>query len=391
MRTSAPMPWVVATFTAAITAQGYSTDFETFTASATGTPCAGQDGFYVPAVTGTIDGAIYTYAGNSLGILPNPNGGANFYAGVSAGGTAFARSQRTLTLPTGRILIEYDVACNFVGTVTPTQNIGSVSFQPSATNAHVNFLARWSSLVFPPTSWNADFVLGPSPTAGTQGPVADPAFQNLALGVWHHWGITVDLVAGVYVDFRITNGVSGITTVYIPPTPLALPGQGLGAGATDFRLFTGGTAAGNVFAVDNLRITYGAEYTQFGTGCPGALGVPSLTATSLPVLGSTLSVTIGNLPVSIAIMITGFSNTLLSGAIPLPFPLAGLGFPGCDLLVDSVSTQTLVGAGNAATWTLGIPSTATLLGAELFNQAGSLDPGPSFLAFSNGGRARLGL
>ena len=72
--------------------------------------------------------------------------------------------------------MEFDVACNYVGTPTPTQNIGSISFQPSATNAHVNLLARWSSLVLPPTSWSADYVLGPNSTAGVQTTFPDPAF-----------------------------------------------------------------------------------------------------------------------------------------------------------------------------------------------------------------------
>src|SRR5688572_3197243 len=91
---------------ASLTAQGYSTDFETFVAAPAGTACAGQDGFYIPAVTGSIDGAIYTYAGNTLGLAQNPFGGANFWGGLSAGGTAFARSQRALTLPTGLIYVE---------------------------------------------------------------------------------------------------------------------------------------------------------------------------------------------------------------------------------------------------------------------------------------------
>lgn len=376
-----------------VTAQGYSTDFENSAASSAGTPAAGQDLFYVPAVAGTIDGAIYTYP-NALGITPNPLGGANFWAGVSQGGTAFARSQRPVTLPTGKIFVGFDVACSFVGTATPTQNIGSISFQPSTTNPAVNIIARWpTGVTFPPTTWNADFVLGPSPTAGTQGPLPDPAFQGLALGVWHHWTVTVDLVAGVYTEFGITNGVTGITTLYTPPVPLALPGQGLANGATDFRFFCGGTSAGNVFAIDNFTITYGADYRTFGTGCPGALGIPTVAAAtgSLPKLGSTFIVTAGNLPVGVGLMLTGLSNTVTSGSLPLPLPLAALGWPGCDLVVDPLLTDTIVGAGNTANWSLPLPLANVLIGFQFYNQAASLDPGPAFLSFSNGGGARVGL
>jgi hypothetical protein len=76
--------------TGAVTAQGYTTDFETFTATPLGTPMAGQDGFYIPAVAGSIDGAMYTYAGNPHGVPVNIYGGNNFWAGASQGGTAFA-------------------------------------------------------------------------------------------------------------------------------------------------------------------------------------------------------------------------------------------------------------------------------------------------------------
>jgi hypothetical protein len=375
-----------------LAAQGYSTDFETFMATSAGTACAGQDGFYVPAVAGSIDGAIYTYTGNPLGLAANPFGGVNFWGGVSQGGTAFARSQRALTLPSGLIHVEFDVACNFVGTLTPTQNIGSISFQPSATNAHVNLLARWTSLVLPPTSWSADYVLGPSPTAGVQTTFPDPAFNNLALGVWYRWGVTVDLVAGVYVDFSIRDATTFLTTYYVPPTPWALPGQGLGAGATDFRLFAGGTNAGNVFAVDNVVITYGSNYTTFGTGCPGGLGIPTLAAAtgSKPILGTVLQVNLGNLPFGVGLMITGLSNTLLGGAIPLPFPLAGLGFPGCDLLVDPLFMDTVIGPGTSGTWNFPIPYNPALAGFTFYNQGASLEAGPALLAFSNGGTAVLG-
>jgi hypothetical protein len=160
---------------------------------------------------------------------------------------------------------------------------------------------------------------------------------------------------------------------------------------TDFRLFTGNI--GNLFAIDNITITYGATYETFGNGCPGALGVPTvrLAPQSGPILGLVLTVELGNLPLGIGLMFTGLSNTLFGGAVPLPFPLAGFGFPGCDLLVDPLVVDTVVGPGTMATWSFPIPPSLTFAGFELFNQGASLDTGPAFLAFSNGGRAVLGL
>jgi hypothetical protein len=70
----------------------------------------------------------------------------------------------------------------------------------------------------------------------------DPAFQGLAMNVWHHWSVTVDLIAGTHESFTITNGVTQVTTTYVPATPLLLPiAPGIGAPLpTDFRLFCGG-------------------------------------------------------------------------------------------------------------------------------------------------------
>jgi len=380
---------------ASLAAQGYSTNWETFIASPAGTPCSGQDGFYIPPVAGSIDANIHTYAGNTLGIPANPNGGLNFWGGQSAGGTAFARSQRALTLPGTHVTIEYDVCCNYLGTVTPTNNIGSFSFQPSTNAIYVNLLAAYPvGVLFPPTTWDANVVTRGVPPATVTTVLPDPAFQGLAMNVWHHWSVTIDMVAGTHESFSITNGVTQVTTTYVPSTPLLLPiAPAVPAPLpTDFRFFAGG-GAGNVFAVDNVVITYAASYTTFGTGCPGALGVPTLAAApgSKPKLGTTLSVSVGGLPFGVGLMITGLSDTLFSGAIPLPMSLAGLGYPGCNLLVDALLIDTIVGPPTSATWNFPIPNNMAFAGFTFYNQGASLEAGTPMLAFSNAGTAVLGL
>ncbi|MBM4060833.1 MAG: hypothetical protein FJ265_07025 [Planctomycetes bacterium] len=388
----APAVCLVFVLAASLAAQGYATGFEapTFNASAAGTIITGQDGFYLP-VAGSTDGLVFTYAGNTLNVPANPNGGANFYAGAAAGGTAYARAQRATTYPANNLVyVQFDVLCKYTGTVVQTNNIGSFSFQPSTTNVYVNLLARWPTpLTFPPATWNADYVLGPTLT-GTQSVLPDPAFQNLAVDVWHTWGCTADLTTGTYLDFRIRNGVTNTWTVYTPPTPLALPGQGAPLPA-EFRFFGGGTVVGNVFAVDNFIIT-GALYTQYGTGCPGALGVPALgpAPASMPLAGATFSAELRNLPLGLGIIATGFSNTLAYGSIPLPMSLAPYGFPGCDLLADPLTTTFLIGAGNTATWPFAIPVTPNFVGLTLYQQGISIDTGPAGAAFGNGARLIVG-
>jgi hypothetical protein len=252
----------------------YSTNFETFAAAAAGTPCAGQDGFYVPPVAGSIDGNIHTYAGNTLGVPVNANGGANFWGGLSAGGTAFARSQRAVTIPSGLVKVTYDVCCNYLGAVVPTNNIGSFSFQPSTASLYVNLLAAYPvGVVFPPTTWDANVVTRGVVPGTVTTVLPNPAFQGLAMNVWHTWSCTVNMATGEHTEFTIRNGVTGITTVYRPTTPLLMPVAPALPGAipTDFRFFAGGTTAGNVFAIDNFSITDGAATVEVqGEGCPFA-------------------------------------------------------------------------------------------------------------------------
>jgi len=395
MRSPVPILCLLSSLVSSVVAQGFSTDFEAFLASPTGTPSAGQGGFYIPPVAGSLDGAIFTYVGNSLGIPPNPNGGANFYCGV--GTTGQVRAQHNVTVPINcHCHVSFDVLCNYNGAAAaPPNNLASVSLQPSATSAYFNMLARWPvGAVTPPTTWDADAVFGPT-AAGTVTAMGtlDPAFSGLAVNVWHTWGCKIDLAAGVYLNFRITNGVTNVTTIYTPLIPVPLPGTVAPTTVvTDFRLFTGNI--GNVFAVDNFLISYAATFDTFGAGCLGALGVPTLAAApgSLPILGTTFSIDLGNLPLGLAIMLTGLSNTLASGSIPLPLDMTSFGFPGCNLLVDPLVTEFVIGAGTTATWNLSIPPAPSLVGLELFSQAASLEtiPQGTTCKFSNGGKTCIG-
>lgn len=392
MRSSSLASVSVLALATGLSAQFYQSGFETLNASAAGTIVTGQDGYYIP-VTGSLDWNVITYTGNALGVPQNTNGGNNFIAGVSQLTNIFARCQRNITLPSsGRVYIQYDVLCNYMGTGTPANNIGSFSFQPSTNATYVNLLARWPvGATAPPPTWDADVVAGTG-TIGTTTTVAvgDPAFQNLPVNVWHTWGCTIDMTAGVHVDFRIRNGSTGIWTTFVPTTPVLLPVAGSAILPTDFRFFAGGSE--NLFAIDNVLIAYGATFNTFGSGCAGSLGVPTLTASGSgsPQIGTTFSIDFNNLPNGVGILTTGFSNTVAFGSVPLPFALAGNGFPGCDLLVDPLVGQFLVGAGNTATWSLAIPNSTSYVGLSFYHQGVALDNVAPFAAFSAGARTLVG-
>ncbi|MCU0862224.1 MAG: metallophosphoesterase family protein [Planctomycetes bacterium] len=134
-----------------------------------------------------------------------------------------------------------------------------------------------------------------------------------------------------------------------------------------------------------------AQYTSFGTGCAGALGVPTLAAAAAPTIGSTLQVTLDRMPIDLGVMLSGFSDTTTSGGAQLPIDLSAQGFPGCQLLVDPLVSEALLGSNGAATWSLTIPQSTALVGTRLYNQGVVVDTGALPLAFSHGGRARIGL
>ena len=137
-----------------------------------------------------------------------------------------------------------------------------------------------------------------------------------------------------------------------------------------------------------------AGYTSYGAGCAGSLGVPDLHAVpgSRPALGSSFSVAVDNLPLNLAILTVGFSNSS-SGAIPLPLDLGGFGMPGCFLLADPLATVFLVGAGQSATWIWNVPSSPAFFAVPFYNQAFVLDGAANLagLTASNGGAGFLGL
>ena len=134
------------------------------------------------------------------------------------------------------------------------------------------------------------------------------------------------------------------------------------------------------------------SYVAFGTGCPGNRGVPVLRAQagSTPNAGRTFTAQVDNLPLTGPVFaFLGGSDTMY-GSLPLPFPLASIGMPGCTLLVSGDTLIALQNILGTAIWTIDIPVSA--LGATLFQQAIVGDPGVNAvgLTLSNGARMTIG-
>jgi hypothetical protein len=119
----------------------------------------------------------------------------------------------------------------------------------------------------------------------------------------------------------------------------------------------------------------GATYCYFGQGCAGSNGIPELTSSSVPTIGSLFSVNVVNLPLAggLAVMVIGFSDVSW-GAISLPIDLTPVGMTGCTSYVSVDITDPLPHTSGVAQWVLSIPPNPAIAGVEFFNQALSFDP-----------------
>ncbi len=126
--------------------------------------------------------------------------------------------------------------------------------------------------------------------------------------------------------------------------------------------------------------TFGATAEAFGAGCAGSGGVPSLTATSGPRLGLSFDLALGNLSATAP---AGFFVLSLS-ATP-PTPLDAIGMTTCTGYVTPDALLTGTTSGGVTTTSLALPANLALIGAPIYAQGLSLDPGfnPAWLVSSN--------
>ncbi|MCA8952716.1 MAG: hypothetical protein KDE27_24615 [Planctomycetes bacterium] len=119
-----------------------------------------------------------------------------------------------------------------------------------------------------------------------------------------------------------------------------------------------------------------SHYRFWAPGCIGSSGISTLTASTVPIGGQPFSVTVDNLPIDAAALLTGFSATS-SVFGPLPLNMALFGMPLCNGYVSPDITQVIVGANGQATWSVSALAGGPLAGSRFFQQAIVFDPGAS--------------
>ena len=143
--------------------------------------------------------------------------------------------------------------------------------------------------------------------------------------------------------------------------------------------------------------TYGtdspASGTNFGSGCGGVTGVPTLSLERLAWIGDALRAVASPLPPGAqAGLLFGLSNRHWQGST-LPIALDRLGAPGCALLVSPDDIVATTAAQGAASWSAPVPQDPALAGLAIHLQALALDPTANALgiATSDGLEVRFGI
>jgi hypothetical protein len=203
-----------------------------------------------------------------------------------------------------------------------------------------------------------------------------------------------DPVAG-YGPRGFTLAGANVSQVYLTSWPSIRFGHLMAFDAARgvYVLHGGGNGFGGAAYADTWEYSPGpsAAYATFGAGCLGSRGVPTLApqGNSLPRVNTTFTVQANNLPLTgPAFLFFGLSNTSY-GVTPLPFHLAPIGAPGCNLLVSGdliFGFPNILGVG---TWSFTVPNQP---GIQFFQQAFAFDPAANSLALTvtNGGQGTVG-
>ncbi|MCG3129898.1 MAG: hypothetical protein FLDDKLPJ_00636 [Phycisphaerae bacterium] len=240
----------------------YETGFEapTYTANM---DLNGQDEFFNPVPATSISFTVNLYSDNPLGIPAPPTGGGEQFAlgtGPAGNPLVFARSQRPAPYGdgTGVWTVAYDIYVTFTGTLPTAQNVGSFSTQdfvvPNGDRTCI-MLTTWTD---PNTAatWDADMVWFNAANTQLQEKMPNTGFQNLAVNHWYRRWMTTDLDTNQVTEVGITDLSTNVSVVHNPTDRYLFGGSAGGPPPPDgFRLFAGGSVAGNTMAFDNVSIS----------------------------------------------------------------------------------------------------------------------------------------
>lgn len=142
----------------------------------------------------------------------------------------------------------------------------------------------------------------------------------------------------------------------------------------------------DILFLDNVEFSAPATVTPFGSGCAGSPTALVLTASSLPVLGTTYTQQ-ASTPLAASLGLFLHATTAIPGGVDLTF----LGLDGCTLYVNLEVLSPAAVAAGSFTAALPLPNDTAFLGLHLYSQAALLAPlNPFGMVTSNALDATLG-
>jgi hypothetical protein len=188
----------------------------------------------------------------------------------------------------------------------------------------------------------------------------------------------------------------GKTWTQIKPTtsPSARRYHAMASDSARQRVVLFGGYSGNTRLGDTWEYyDHTGTFSTFGTGCASTATLPTISGTP-PNLGQNFTLEIkGFLPKpQFGQLIFGVSNTKW-GLLTLPFSLAVLGMGNCNLLVSpDMSSLIATDAQGSFKTTMKVPSSPSILGAEVYGQTWAPDPKSNYtgVAMTNAFKAVVG-
>lgn len=219
----------------------------------------------------------------------------------------------------------------------------------------------------------------------TTTPAGVPTTTVLASVVVQPSGISTSAIAPLTIDLSSFNVVvvSGqvlglaLTSPNAPGTPsYAWWGEAPGGGYANGQIFIQQTLALSVWDLAfQTWVSAPASWSNYGSGHPGTLGVPSLASSASPVLGTVPDVLLGNSTGALTVGAVFFG--VAAASVPTPW--------GGTALVQPLVSSSLVLPPAGAALPLAIPLDPALCGFVLYAQGVVIDAGASAgIAFTPG-------
>ena len=139
---------------------------------------------------------------------------------------------------------------------------------------------------------------------------------------------------------------------------------------------------------------YGAQVEDFGAGCVGSNGTPTITTSSVPRIGESYDVDFSNLnPNAGNVLLAVSTNTATSAFGPLPADLTFAGLTGCTLYQGLDVVLSVAASAGTAAYTIDIPNHPIFFDVAFYMQAFSIDLGhnPRSLVLTNSIKSVIGV